>query len=420
MDSALPPPSCHRNACAPIPRWRLVADSSTSGSSERSNGASHGGSAQKRTSSGDMDNPGPPNKRRKKTTAVDFKDIFQDGKPKGRCMLTQHPLGVGKWYMFICHDHDRVFDRVRGAVNHLRTHLGKGPKTIVDAIREMGIEVLGCNESLALQYNQALKSEDTNDDGSRGEQMEVDDSGNEDSGDEDSGDGDSGDEESGDEASGDEEYEAQEPRVEGVEWPVHEPGVEGPVHESGYRTATQPAVPRQKPAGVGAAPPVIVDPVIGEIYRAFWGRMWFAVIRLPVGPLDVVGISGHFRDTGFFRRKIPRGYEVDMQRETLSWANGFRDGQARVGQRRFPMLYLDDKMNIPVSASAEFGIPIDLGQWRLLWASARVLREFTFDDPECQRVRGYQAAQALCNRIGALKFREADAFGSARMSSGMS
>ncbi|KAI7783335.1 hypothetical protein LA080_011894 [Diaporthe eres] len=109
----------------------------------------------------------------------------------------------------------------------------------------------------------------------------------------------------------------------------------------------------------------VIDPVVGEIYHAWWDaepRSWYLVVILPYlgdGDWKEVGLTGNLFTSGL-RKEIPNCFKVvkvttDSGKEALrlTWAEGYQDGGPKVRARKFPCLFLHDPLTIP-SADKEF------------------------------------------------------------------
>lgn len=105
---------------------------------------------------------------------IEFDQVFQDGRARTKYRIARYPPRDGAWYILECREHDMDFlkDPIHGAAKHLdsRAHgyMGRGYE---QAVRELGIRVLGCNEVLAARNNavfdQALVKDAPNPDGRR-------------------------------------------------------------------------------------------------------------------------------------------------------------------------------------------------------------------------------------------------------------
>lgn len=109
----------------------------------------------------------------------------------------------------------------------------------------------------------------------------------------------------------------------------------------------------------------VVNPVVGEVYHAWWDaepRSWYLVVILPYlgdGDWEEVGITGNLFTSGL-KKEIPNCFKVvkvttDSGKEALrlTWAEGYQDGGPKVRARKFPCLFLHDPLTIP-SADKEF------------------------------------------------------------------
>lgn len=109
----------------------------------------------------------------------------------------------------------------------------------------------------------------------------------------------------------------------------------------------------------------IIDPVVGEVYQAWWEaepRSWYLVVILPYsgdGDWKEVGVTGNLFTSGL-RKEIPNCFKVDKVTtgsgegaSRLTWAEGYQDGGPKVWARKFPCLFLHAPLKVP-SADQEF------------------------------------------------------------------
>lgn len=95
----------------------------------------------------------------------------------------------------------------------------------------------------------------------------------------------------------------------------------------------------------------VIDPLAGDVYRAYWQptKTWFVAIVLLIGDFDSIGMSGSITETGLFKY-IPVCYCFDKQaRRITGWQKGYETGGPHAFKRKFPIMYLDDSLGIPLS-----------------------------------------------------------------------
>ncbi|KAK4063263.1 hypothetical protein Purlil1_14178 [Purpureocillium lilacinum] len=83
----------------------------------------------------------------------------------------------------------------------------------------------------------------------------------------------------------------------------------------------------------------------GEVYLAYWGRSkaLLAVLLLPTKGLDKVGVHNETIETLGLLRELPSCYDYDPSSGILNWRQGYRDGEALVPDREYPVMYFDGK-----------------------------------------------------------------------------
>ncbi|RYP11675.1 hypothetical protein DL765_007634 [Monosporascus sp. GIB2] len=133
----------------------------------------------------------------------------------------------------------------------------------------------------------------------------------------------------------------------------------------------------------------IIDPTVGNVYRAYWkpSETWYAAVVLPAGDFDSIEMSGSITDTGLLKY-IPVCYCFDKQtRQITGWQKGYETGGSHATKRKFPVMYFDDALTIPLSG--DFRIPQrDLFDW----VPAKSLKPFDFKDLESSLIPGYKSA----------------------------
>lgn len=157
---------------------------------------------------------------------------------------------------------------------------------------------------------------------------------------------------------------------------------------------------------------VIVNPVPGQIYQAWWEDQddaetgWYFTTPLPLPPKDLaeIGMVGHLFRSHLCSEgaKLPECYEKSGP--LLTWAKDFEDGGPRVTERRVPLLFLTPGLNIPPPGQ-EFNLPSEMGL--LAWMGVRRLRHESFKDPEDLQsrrtaARGGAVVEAFKARLEAL------------------
>jgi len=83
----------------------------------------------------------------------------------------------------------------------------------------------------------------------------------------------------------------------------------------------------------------------GEVYLAYWGmsKALLAVLLLPTEGLDKVGVHNETIETLGLLRELPSCYDYDPSSGILNWRQGYRDGEALVPDREYPVMYFDGK-----------------------------------------------------------------------------
>ncbi|KAM0345058.1 hypothetical protein ACHAPU_006944 [Fusarium lateritium] len=107
----------------------------------------------------------------------------------------------------------------------------------------------------------------------------------------------------------------------------------------------------------------IVNAEAGNIYLTFWTKTkeWLAVLLLPMGDFNSVGIPGSITSCGL-SESLPSCYRFNKKSKKYNWAKGFEDGKPLAKERLFPVMYFDGREFPHKSA--------------IMWIEAKDLREF--------------------------------------------
>ncbi|KAH8881939.1 hypothetical protein GQ53DRAFT_831892 [Thozetella sp. PMI_491] len=255
-------------------------------------------------------------KKRKQADTIDFHDVFRGGQATQKYTIVEFPEGADRWYILRCEPCSLYFRNrpLMGAVKHLlssRHSGGSGCRVTYDmAIKKLGIRVLCCTAELAKRNNHVFD--------------------------------------------------------ESLEVPV---GIgERPPSSGTTRTTRSHSgagghkSTRDLHAGDGtdrrhqdANPEPGRDPAVGEIYFARDRRtnQWCPAVVLPTDRFEEIGMTGSIADTDLVN-SIPKCYN-SRGKHILGWARKPTGGVDGASIRRFPVLYLDDSMDIPLHG--KFQIP---------------------------------------------------------------
>ncbi|KXX77562.1 hypothetical protein MMYC01_207018, partial [Madurella mycetomatis] len=293
----------------------------------------------------------PSKRARNWYRTVDFDEVYQDGNAEYKHTILEHPKGKDEWYILRCDQHGVHFGPrpLQGAMKHLN---GKGhdhqPKSYDSAVQMLGVLVRNCDAEKALRNNLVFDRAW---------------------------------------AAG---YRPLGARGSGTSATFEKTQV-ATSHDRQSTTPTA-TVPRQeRPRGFEG----IIEPTVGEVYRVWYEpeHVYYAALMLPTGGFEPVGMAGAIAETGL-ASYIPTCYRFDKQhKEIVGWADDYEVGGPRAHRRKFPIMYFDDEMDIPLQG--DLGIPEGN---RYSWVSAKDLRPFELGGQECQNVRGLRAAQAFYQR----------------------
>ncbi|KAM7187073.1 hypothetical protein V8F20_011141 [Naviculisporaceae sp. PSN 640] len=160
------------------------------------------------------------------------------------------------------------------------------------------------------------------------------------------------------------------------------------------------------------APPThkVPDPVVGQVYQIEWCRKPWTAVVLPTGDLSEVGMSGTLTDTGFappwpgcYRLFKPRGEEPYM-----GFKFDYRDGNTRSHLKKYPIMYLEEEMVVPINPAVKFEPPkFNPGKYAAYaWVRADELKPFDLDDPESRKLKGFATTRSFMRRLDKIRGRE--------------
>ncbi|CVL09057.1 uncharacterized protein FPRN_14566 [Fusarium proliferatum] len=88
----------------------------------------------------------------------------------------------------------------------------------------------------------------------------------------------------------------------------------------------------------------ITDPKCGKVYLTYWDKTkeWLAVLILPMGSFDKIGIPGSIESCGL-ADSLPPCYQYDKVSGEYKWAKPYETGNTLVNERMFPVMYFDGR-----------------------------------------------------------------------------
>lgn len=280
--------------------------------------------------------------------SITFEQVFRDGNAAIKHIIVRWPTTQDRWFIIRCEEHDLNFklNPLVGGATHLRSrkHSG-GPTDHNSVIEAIGIEVLGCNETLAAKNNSVVR-EAIN-------------------------------------------HGYTHPSTEEAEW---HPGRESEDDE-------EPARARQRNERISSRngslrnqdKNIIINPKCGDVYAAYWrkSKQWYGVVILPLGSFKPLDLSGSIEDLGLLN-ELPPCYVFHAETQSFGWAKGYEENGPNVTRREFPVMFFDGAV-FPDSCSVG-------------WIQARDLEVY---DPNSRLIDYNQQVQAwLKHRTNRCKSQE--------------
>ncbi|KAH8891178.1 hypothetical protein GQ53DRAFT_765307 [Thozetella sp. PMI_491] len=331
----------------------------------------------------------PPENRLSKTgrKEVDFDEVFQSGQAEEKYAIVEFPKASREWYILRCDEHNMRFglNPISGAAKHINGdkhgHKKKEHKT---AIKMLGIQVINCDAEKVERNNAVFQAEKSRDrlamqqqgDGIASKKKGV----------------------MPRRRSGVSRRGSENP-TEDNEWAAYDT-----YNWPGWRLEPDDDEPGSSDGGSGslkaATAGPITNPVVGEVYQAFWPptNEWFAAVLLTIGDFGDLGIDGSIATTGLLK-DVPDCYEYDkLEKHIFGFKPGYRDGEPRVTKRWFPCMYLEERLPSPLDAA--FGMRAILRADVLAWVPSQYLKPFVAQDTN---ITGRQLAAEWRERMKSLE-----------------
>ncbi|KAM0227481.1 hypothetical protein ACHAP5_012170 [Fusarium lateritium] len=211
---------------------------------------------------------------------VEFDEVYQNGNAESKYVIVQY---LQDWYIVECKKHNMMFLKqpLKAASKHLSSgkHRMENPGH-AGVIRELGTQVLHCDEEQAKMNNEVSQRQTY-------DQIGLPDS-----------------------------------RVSSSDTP----------------TGTHSLYTRSSQGIPG------IDPKPGEVYTAYWksGKKWYAALILPWGSFGGFGWNMSLQSTGIIK-KVPKCYLFDRNNPQAipEWADDYRPGGPYYSKREYPVMYFD-------------------------------------------------------------------------------
>ncbi|KAK5659005.1 hypothetical protein OQA88_1092 [Cercophora sp. LCS_1] len=135
------------------------------------------------------------------------------------------------------------------------------------------------------------------------------------------------------------------------------------------------------------SPGGILNPTPGTVYQAKWDNKPWALVVVPGSDFTPYHIKGRILNTGLMAEMPPC---TRFYMGKLEWADGYQDGQEKVGERQYPIMWFDEEMKI-----SKRGVYDPNGQ--LDWVYGRDLAEFDPEDLSAHdAIGGWRLAREYC------------------------
>lgn len=147
-------------------------------------------------------------------------------------------------------------------------------------------------------------------------------------------------------------------------------------------------------------------PGVGTLYQKQWHRdPWIALMVLPTGDLEEVGLSGQLSDTALLKQKDkPQCFTYSDDRIT-GWAQGYEDGGPSVDKRSLPCLYFNDSFHVP-PAETNLNVSDIPDKYLIRWVPSETIIPLDLDGRR-GRIFGLESARKFKARLDVIKERRA-------------
>ncbi|KAM0344767.1 hypothetical protein ACHAPU_007140 [Fusarium lateritium] len=251
---------------------------------------------------------------------IEFDDVYQGGNAEKKYIIVDY---LQQWYIVECKKHRMRF--LKQTLKAAGRHLNGGKHRLENPghegiIRELGTQVLNCNQRLSMINNEVTEREVAIISSPR----EL----------------------------------AQRPSYEHYAQPDSDarPNAQNCTHNQATRSSN----------GMSG-----IDPQPGEVYSAYWkkSKKWFAVLILPWGSFGRFGWNMSFKNTEL-AKMVPRCYlyNPETTRGTPEWAEDYRPGGPSFANRKYPVHFFDQ--------------PEFPGKYSLRWVTASDLKLYDPMDQE--------------------------------------
>ena len=310
---------------------------------------------------------------------IDFDEVFQGG---NRYYIVEFPKDTGAWYILRCDTCKMIFRKepLSGVRHHLKAK-AHGPAIRKDnyaAVSTCGIRVLRCDAEKAAKNNKLFKDATMPDTGNKHTGAAKANA-------------------AGRKRRALRPSTANQDKPEDERYDIDELDDEDdPVPQPDGTSGDQSQVFKG-----------IVDPVAGQVYKAYHARegSWYAVVVLDIYDLTILSISGgsilSTRLVNDEEVEIPECYQVDGDlRQICGFKDGFEHDGAFRQQRSFPCIFLHSRLSIPVDGVLDLTTIIQADV--LSWVDAKDLTEYRIGD---KNISDHKCATLWNRRMAAFKRR---------------
>ncbi|KAJ3542217.1 hypothetical protein NM208_g4213 [Fusarium decemcellulare] len=314
-----------------------------------------------------------------KTTrkTIQFEQVFMGGKASTKQIIVEWPPGQNQWYIIRCEEHAyefRDYPLIAAAAHIGGKKHGRKPRDHGTVIKLLGVEVLGCNKTLAEQNNLVARNAFK----SRGKRAIAN-------------------------YNRPEVLPSQRSTTQiGTTIQVCQENVSASTPaskptESNNHPVLQPEVTEQNSSSRSLTLKAATYLKPGQIYCVYDkdSNKWVAALLLPMKNLHDIGVPSSIKNLGLLR-SLPLCYLYDSQSETFLWNEGYEDEGPRVTGRQYPVMFFDGSP-FPEKAPAGWAHAEDL---KIYNASSWGLTEHRQQVLDFLEVRGDATLQELISEVG--------------------
>lgn len=138
---------------------------------------------------------------------------------------------------------------------------------------------------------------------------------------------------------------------------------------------------------------------VGELCEVWYEpeTIYYAAVVLPVGDFSPVGMIGTLSINTELTNNIPGCYKT-LDNQIVGWADGYEDGGPLATEREYPVLYLEDRIEVPLEGALENPKVEAYG-----WVPVGDLETLSMTKPDARAMSGFKTVKKYLQRMENLR-----------------